>query len=140
MKLLKLFFGKFFWWGLILILGSCILDMTFGEGFWKEVVVSSVSTFGVALMLGAIFDFSRNTEEFTGFISGIIRETMITKDFLGTLTDEEKKNVLKTVVIPRNSELKKYCSINNYYERTIDNFIDLGEKPFKTNLTINFFI
>lgn len=137
MRLLKMFFGKIFWLGLIVILLSCIVDMKWGGTFWVSIIVNCASTVGIAVMLGAIFDFSRNSEEFIGFMSDIIKRTMITKDFLEELTDEEKKNVLETVVIPSNSYLKKYSSINNYYQKAIDAFVDLGKTPFKTNLTIN---
>lgn len=136
-KIFKLFFGKFLSFGIILILFSSILEICFGEYFAGHVISNCLSTIGVALLLGSIFDFSKNTDEFISFISNIIKRTMITKDFLESLTDEEKKKVLEMVVVPTNSQLEQYSSINNYYRKSIDSFIDLGNRPFKTNITIN---
>lgn len=136
-KIFKRFFGKFFWIGIIVILVAGIIELTAEKCFVANLFVSVLSTVGVALLLGAIFDFSKNSEEFISFMSDIIKRIIITKDFLGTLTKEEQKNILELVVTPTDVQLEQCSSINQYYKKSINSFIDLYNRPFKTNLTIN---
>ncbi len=89
----KIIFGKFFSMGLILILISCILNIKFDNFFILQVIENYMSTVGVALLIGSIFDFSKNSEDFVLFMSNIIKRIIITKDFLGELTNEEKKHI-----------------------------------------------
>ena len=133
----KRFFGKFFIWGMVAILISCVLHLKLRGYFMAELASDVFSTIGVALLLGSIFDFAKNSEDYTRFISNTIKDTIITKDFLERLTEEEKKNVLKAVAVPSNPQLEQYSSIGTYYKKSIDSFIDLCKKPFKTNISIN---
>ncbi len=41
------------------------------------------------------------------------------------------------MVTPTNSQLEQCSPINHYYKKSIDSFIELYNRPFKTNLTIH---
>ena len=136
-KFFKLIFGKYFSIGIILILIASILNIKVNDCFFIQIIENCLSTIGVALLLGSIFDFSKNTEDFIQFMSNIIKRIIVTKEFLTELTDEEKKNILELVITPTNTQLEECSSINHYYKKSIESFIDLYNIPFKTNLTIH---
>lgn len=64
MKFFKRFFNKYFVIGFIIILFSIIFDLKLPDCFWKLTIVNALNTIGVALLIGSIFDFSKNSDDF----------------------------------------------------------------------------
>lgn len=89
-NIFKRFFNKFFFIGLIIILASIIIDLWFGKSFFKDLATNGLSTVGVALLIGSVFDFSKNSTEFMDFVSNILKEIIVSKNFLKGLEDKEK--------------------------------------------------
>lgn len=59
----KLFFTKYTIWGVLIILVAVILDLCNTKKiFWLDIIKNLFSTFGCALLVGAVFDFSQNSE------------------------------------------------------------------------------
>lgn len=135
----KLFFSKYTLWGFILILLSIILNDILKDNFIFNIISNCMSTIGTALLLGAIFDFSKNSSEFVNFISDIIKRNIISKDFIEKLDSQEKQDVLKMTLIPSETQIEQYSSINNYYKQSIESLFCLKDKPFKTNVTLTLF-
>lgn len=134
----KLFFTKYTIWGIIIILVSVIVDLCNSKNiFWLNILKNCFSTFGCALLVGAIFDFSKNSEAFTLFVSNILRNIVISKEFLNVMSEEEKKNSLELILKPTNLQVEQCSSIDLYYKKSIDTFMNLYENPFKTDLIIN---
>lgn len=136
-NILKLFFSQYILYGIIVIFFANIIDNYFIDCFWKEVLTNTLSTVGIALAIGSIFDFSKNTSEFTTFISNILKKIIITKDFLGELQNEEKKNILELLIVPTDKQITECSSIETFYKKSIDSFINLYNRQFKTNLNIH---
>lgn len=136
-KFFKKFFSQYILYGVIVILIASLIQNYFKDCFLKNVITNALSTFGIALALGSIFDFSINTNEFTSFVSGILKKIIITKDFLGELKNEEKKNVLELLITPTDKQIEECSSIDTYYKKSIDSFVNLYNQQFKTNLTIH---
>ncbi len=124
-------------YGIIVILISNMIDNYFLDCFWKNVITSSLNAIGIALAIGSIFDFSKNTDEFTSFFSSILKKIIITKDFLGELTKAEKKNILELLIMPTDKRIDECSSIETFYKKSIDSFVDLYNRDFKTNLNIH---
>lgn len=134
----RLFFTKYTIWGVVIILVSVIIDLCNTDNiFWVDVIKNGFSTFGCALLVGAIFDFSQNSEAFTIFVSNILRNIVISKEFLNVMSEEEKKNSLELILKPTNLQIEQCSSIDLYYKKSIDTFMDLYTTPFKTDLIIN---
>lgn len=77
-----MFFTKYTIWGLLLISISVIADLcNCKDYFIVDIISHIISTIGVALLVGAIFDFSKNSEAFTSFVSNILRGIVVSKDF-----------------------------------------------------------
>lgn len=105
--------------------------------FLGKIAEGLASSIGIALVVGCVFDFSKNSEAFTNFVSNIIKRIMVTKEFLREIKTEEKRNVLELLIAPTDAQIEQCSSINLYYKKSIDAFFNLCNKPFKTNLTIN---
>lgn len=90
-KFLKNFFSRYLLYGIICILISAIIDSYFNDCLLKSIITNTLSTFGIALAMGSIFDFSINSDSFTSFVSGILKKIIITKDFLAELKQEKRR-------------------------------------------------
>ena len=76
----KLFFTRYTIWGVVIILVSIIIDLCNSDNiFLLNILKNGLSTFGCALLVGAILDFSKNSEAFTIFVSNILRNIGISK-------------------------------------------------------------
>lgn len=75
-----------------------------------------------------MFDFSKNSEAFTIFVSNILRNIVISKEFLNIMSENEKKNSLELILKPTNLQIEQCSSIDLYYKKSIDTFMDLYKK------------
>lgn len=134
----KLFFTKYTVWGFVIILISIVMDLSISPDiFIVNIIKNVLSTLGVAILVGAIFDFSKNSEAFTIFVSNILRDIVVSKDFLNSMSEEEKKNSLELILKPTDLQIEQCSSIDLYYQKAINTFMNLYSKPFKTDLVIN---
>lgn len=137
MKIFKHFFGKFFWSGLIIILISIIVDLVSPEIFVVNIIINLLSSVGVALMIGAVFDFSKNSQDFMSFVSSVLKEIIISKNFLKGVDDSEKKKALEMVLTPSGDQLEQCSDIKMYFSRKINETMEIFHTNFKTNLVVN---
>lgn len=131
------FFNKFSTLGFVLILLAVILNLKFNGNFYVNVLKDLFSTVGIALLIGAIFDFSKNSEAFTEFITNILKDIIISKSFLKELEETSKQEALEMILKPSDNQLEQCASINEYYKKKIKNSMEMFDTNFKTNLTID---
>lgn len=85
------FFTKWFFIGLGLIAVSIGITLILQPQDKLEKGISLLSgllsTVGIALLVGAIFDFSKNSEAFIKFVTSILSDIIMSKTFLTTLSD-----------------------------------------------------
>lgn len=136
-KLFKRFFNKFFIFGLITILISTIINLSLKQSFYKELFVDSLSTIGIALLIGSIFDFSKNSNDFMDFISSILKDIIVSKNFLNGLEDKEKKKALEMILTPSGNQLEQCSDIQMYFKKKITDTMEIFHTNFKTNLVVN---
>ena len=135
-NIFKRFFNKFFFIGLIIILVSIIIDLWFGKSFFKDLATNGLSTVGVALLIGSVFDFSKNSTEFMDFVSNILKEIIVSKNFLKGLEDKEKKKALEMILTPSGNQLEQCSDIGMYFQKKIDESMEMFHTNFKTNLVV----
>lgn len=137
----SMFFTKFTVWGFMIILLSVIVDLLNTNNYFAiNILTNALSSVGIAILVGAIFDFSKNSEAFTSFVSSILRNIVVSKDFLNVMSEDEKKNSLELILKPTDLQIEQCSSIDLYYKKSINTFMDLYTTPFKTDLIINIFI
>lgn len=137
MKFFKRFFNKYFVIGFIIILFSIIFDLKLPDCFWKLTIVNALNTIGVALLIGSIFDFSKNSDDFMNFVSNILKDIIVSKNFLKGLDDKEKKKALEMVLTPSGNQLEQCSDIQMYFKKKITDTMEIFHTNFKTNLVVN---
>lgn len=88
--------------------------------FALKILVSILQTVGIAFMLGAIFDFSKNTEGFINFISKILADIVVGKSFLSKLENNGKRDALKLILRPTTNQIIQYSRIEDYFQKKIN--------------------
>lgn len=137
MKFFRRFFNKFFVIGFITILISIIIDLSNNDCIMKMIIVNLSNTIGIALLIGSIFDFSKNSNDFMDFVSSILKDVIVSKNFLKGLEDKEKKKALEMVLTPSGNQLEQCSDIQMYFQRKIDDTMEIFHTNFKTNLVVN---
>lgn len=141
------FFTKWFFVGLILVIISIFISMYFDKiavshwayeyRFVATVVSSILSTIGTALFIGCIFDFSKNSEAFIGFVSNILSDIVVSKNFLSTLSTNDKEQALRLILKPMDYQIDQYANINALFEKKIQESMTMFDTNFKSNVVLN---
>lgn len=129
-------FNKFFFMGLILILISVIIDLLEIDAFIISVFKNILQTVGIALMIGAVFDFSKNSKGFMDLVTGILYQIVVSKEFLVKMGKEDKRRALEFILRPSSEQLNKCGNIDDYFKKGIDSSMSMFDSDFKTNLVI----
>ena len=130
------FFGKYSLGGILLIMLSIIAEYKFKNSFLCELFVRLLSSIGIALLIGAIFDFSKNSQAFTDFVSGILKDIIINRSFFGDLELNSKKQALEMILSPSENQIEQYSEMNPYFQKKIKEAMDMFNTNFKSNLVL----
>lgn len=136
------FFTKWFFLGLILILisitvSTCADPLKQPLNVIATIFSELLSTIGIALMIGSIFDFSRNSEAFVAFISNILSDIVVSKTFLTTLSGKDKEKALSLILKPSDKQVEQYSNINALFSKRISELTTMFDTNFKTNVILN---
>lgn len=135
------FFTKWFFIGLVLIAASVSLTLILQPQAKAErgisILSGVLSTVGIALMVGAVFDFSKNSEAFVKFITNILSDIIMSKTFLTTLSDQDKETALMLILTPTNKQLEQYSNINAFFKKRIGELTTMFDINFKTNVILD---
>lgn len=121
--------------GIIFILFSILVNFKFDD-FFGKLISSFLQTVGIALLLGAIFDYSKNSQAFMELVSNILKEIVVSKTFLNGLETEGKKQALDIILRPSGSQLEQCSALKDYFNKKIVNTMELFNTNFKTNLVL----
>lgn len=134
------FFSRWTLIGVILILISILLSMKFIDNQIVTVVAKLIETIGIALMIGAVFDFSKNSSEFTNFISELLSDIIVSKSFLNKLCESDKRKALSLVLQPSDKQIEQYSNINKYFNKQIDSQMKIFNTNFKSHTVLNIIV
>lgn len=141
------FFTKWFFVGIILVLISILLH-EYVDQITKEdalyflrhvfrIIADILTTVGIALFVGCVFDFSKNSEAFIVFVSDILSDIVVSKKFLSTLGATDKKQALNLILKPMDYQIEEYANINSFFKKKIDEATTMFDVNFKTNVVLN---
>lgn len=140
------FFTKWFFLGIIFVILSICISFyaeSLGEAnesaLFKSVlsVVSGViSTIGISLFVGCVFDFSKNSDAFMEFVSKILSDIVVSKNFLSSLSIKDKEQALNLILRPEESQIEQYANINEFFKKRIREAMTMFDANFKTNLSL----
>ena len=135
------FFTKWFYIGLLLITASVGVTLAFQPQSRIErgisILSGVLSTVGIALMVGAIFDFSKNSEAFIKFVTNILSDIIMSKTFLTTLSEQDKEIALMLILTPSDKQLEQYSNINAFFKKHINEITNMFDINFKTNVNLD---
>lgn len=141
------FFTKWFFLGIFFVtLSICISvfaesidDKSEDSLFYivLSIVSGVISTIGISLFVGCVFDFSKNSDAFIGFVSRILSDIVVSKNFLSSLSIKDKEQALNLILRPEESQIEQYANINEFFKKKIREAMTMFDANFKTNLSLN---
>lgn len=141
---LRKFFSKWFYISIILLLAGLIASDVPSDpinhpflSYLLHLCASLLKDTGVAIFVANIFTFVIGTEEFFSYIREKLVRIIVSKDFVTTLGADERKELLKMVLKPTNELSVIYSRISDYFNRYIDNSMQLFHGAYRSNLVIS---
>ncbi len=139
------FFTRWFYIGVLLVVIGFAISLwnktlnstSYPLTIFLDIFSGVVTTVGTALFVGCVFDFSKNSEAFMGFISKLLSDIIVSKTFLASLATEDKKEALKLILQPTNKQIEQYSNINEFFKKKIDDYMKMFDTNFKTNVILN---
>lgn len=136
------FFTRWFFLGIILILVSLILgELDTAQlpycSMIQPIVSGLLSSVGIALLVGSVFDFSKNSEAFLQLITSVLSEIVVSKTFLETLSQKDKEQALRLILKPSDRQLEQYSNINAFFNKRIKESLTMFNINFKTNVVLD---
>lgn len=141
------FFTKWFFLGIVLIIISICLSMyvekiPLQSNLYIAIPILNIfsnllSTVGIALFIGCIFDFSKNSEAFIRFVSNILSDIVVSKNFLSTLSAKDKEQALNLILKPMDAQVEQYSNINAFFQKKIKESMTMFDTNFKTNVIMD---
>lgn len=138
-NLLKKFFLHYFTGGFLFILLAIILDLQFQSprSIYLSTLINLLSSIGLAVLVASIFTFASGTSEFIERIKTLLKEIIVTRDFLENIDPDGKKEALKYLIQPSTAEKNKYPNIGDYYGHFIEKTMSIGSRSVRSNYQIN---
>lgn len=140
----KDFFSKWLFGGVIIILISIIWKSFIGNDdnsvfyFIQSVSISLLSTLGISVFLGSIFNWIIGTQSFSDYVKSKIVNVLISRDYIGDLDLEKKESMLKAIMKPNKLISNIYSRINDYFELYVKRSMLLfKEQQFRSELALN---
>lgn len=135
---MKFFFSNYLWLGIVFVLLSIILDKQFDiDELWFSASVSLIKSIGIAIIVASIFTFASGTSEFVNKIRELLQDIVVSRNFLGNIDSESKREALSSLIKPSTEEKRIYSNIEDYLNTYINNTMDVTNKCVRSNYSIN---
>ena len=135
---LKRFFFNYLWLGVSLLLISIIIDLSYPQkSTYISILYKLIEGIGVSILIASIFSYASSTYDFVERIRGLLEDIIIKRNFLGNIDPEGKKEALKSLIQPTNSEINKYPNIGNYYGYFINKTLEIAQKSVRSNYQVH---
>lgn len=135
---LKRFFFNYLWLGVSLLLISIIIDLSYPQKTtYISIIYKLLEGIGVSILIASIFSYASSTYDFVEKVRGLLEDIIIKRNFLGNIDPEGKKEALKSLIQPSNSEINKYPNIGNYYGYFINKTLEIAQKSVRSNYQVH---
>ena len=105
--------------------------------YFLELAHYLFESLGIASILASVFTFTLETNHFLHHIRKILANIVISKDFLRNLSVDDKRQALKNIMRPSTDQERIYTNISGYFDKHIDESLNLFGTNFKTNQFIH---
>lgn len=133
---LKLF-SVYFWIGIVLILVAIIFETKLvNPSFSAKVFISLIESIGIAVLVASIFTFASGTSEFVNKIKLLLQDIVVSRNFLGNIDSQSKREALSSLIKPSTEEKQIYSNIEDYLNTYITQTMDVTTKCVRSNYNV----
>ena len=133
---LKLF-STYFWIGIVLILLAIIIETkVVNPAFSIKVLISAMESIGIAVLVASIFTFASGTSEFVNKIRLLLQDIVVSRNFLGNIDAQSKREALSSLIKPSNEEKRIYSNIEDYLNTYITQTMAVTSKCVRSNYNV----
>lgn len=141
LKKLKEFFRPVFIAGALLVLAGFVLaqweNIELSWASARDIASKTFVSIGIALLIGSIFSFLLNTAGFLAYISSMLERIVVSKEFVGVLSSEEKKELLLAATGPAHERNRAQYEIQTYFDMCIEKMMDRFDGIFRGQMKID---
>jgi hypothetical protein len=131
-------FSSYFWLGLVLVLFAVILDLQFSKmPFWALAITGLIESIGIAILVASIFTYASGTSEFVNKIKSLLQDIVVSRNFLGNIDSESKRDALSALIKPSSEEKRVYSNIEDYLNTYISQTMDITNKCVRSNYNVH---
>lgn len=131
-------FTSYFWLGIVLILLSITLNLQIKKPeLWLIIVFKLLESIGIAILISSIFTYASGTSEFVNKIQSLLQDIIVSRNFLGNIDSQSKREALNALIKPSSEEKRAYSNIEDYLNTYISQTIDVTNKCVRSNYNIN---
>ncbi|MBK8890991.1 MAG: hypothetical protein IPN75_11730 [Dechloromonas sp.] len=135
---MRFFFSNYLWLGIVLVLLSIVLEGQFKiTDLWFTSLTGLIQNIGIAIVVAAIFTFAAGTSEFVNKIRELLQDIVVSRNFLGNIDAESKREALSSLIKPSTEEKRIYSNIEDYLNTYINQAMDVTGKCVRSNYAVN---
>jgi len=135
---MRFFFSNYLWLGIVLVLFSIVLEGQFKiTDLWFTSLTGLIQSIGIAIVIAAIFTFAAGTSEFVNKIRELLQDIVVSRNFLGNIDAESKREALSSLIKPSSEEKLIYSNIEDYLNTYIRQTMDVTDKCVRSNYAVN---
>jgi len=121
----------------VLILFAILFDKIVESKTLPEIVgISLLNNIGIAILIASIFTFASGTSKFVEKITGMLKDIVIDRNFLGNIDSESKRNALSALIKPSDSEKQVYADIGRYYDMYTNHTMNISTKSVRSDYSV----
>lgn len=136
-KWLRSFFINYFWFGIVLILFSIILNKaTIQKTLSTTTIISLINNIGIAVLVASIFTFASGTSQFVDKITELLKDIVIDRNFLRNIDSDSKKNAISALIKPSEAENQIYADISRYYDMYTNHTMNIASKSVRSDYSV----
>jgi hypothetical protein len=131
-------FTSYFWLGILLTLLAIIIDLEYpSRALPLSIFINLTESIGIAIIVASIFTFVSGTSEFINKIRALLQDIVVSRNFLGNIDSESKRDALNALIKPSFEERKIYSNIEDYLNTYISKTLEITRKCVRSNYNVN---
>lgn len=135
---LGIFFSRYLWLGLILLLLTIILDKCFGQSYFAAyIIIKLVESIAIAAIITSILIYIIETDAFLDKIKNLFKDSVVHKCFFQKTEDKEKQGNLNELLKPGDLKEQTYDNISRYYDDCVKEALSIDRKNVRSDYAIN---
>jgi len=135
------FFTKWFHISIILVLIGIVIQpspSSIGSYLsFQALGAKLLESIGVAMFVANIFTYMLGTKQFVSYIRNKLIGIVVSKEFITKLDEKEQKQLLRMTLKPEEKLSKVYSGIEDYFEKYIDNSVNLFQGSYRGRLIVD---